>query len=172
MGYAVYPGSFDPITMGHLNIIERSSAVFEKVIVAVLINPQKTPLFTLEERVAMISKSVEGIPRVEVETFSGLLVKFLEKKNASIIVKGLRAISDFEFEFSMALMNRRLNPGIETMFLMTEDRYAFLSSSKIKEIYALGGTAKGFVPECVEPYLMTKYAMPGLMPGGQEIEKD
>ncbi len=158
MKIAVYPGSFDPITMGHLNIIERCSKVFDKVIVAVLINPDKTPLFTIEERVELINKSIKEYSSVEVKAFSGLLVKFMAQQNASVIVKGLRAISDFDFEFSMALMNRKLNPDIETMFLMTEDRYAFLSSSKIKEIYMLGGTSEGLLPEHIEQSILKKIA--------------
>lgn len=172
MKQAIYPGSFDPITMGHLNIIMRSSKIFEKIIVAVLRNPQKQPMFTLEERVEMIRHSIEGIPNIEVESFSGLLVKFLEQKKASIIIKGLRAISDFDFEFQMALMNRKLDSEIETIFLMTEDRYAFLSSSKVKEIYLLGGNAKGLVPDYVELCLRKKSGNQPEFLAGQDVEKE
>lgn len=172
MQKAVYPGSFDPITMGHLNIILRSSKIFDSLIVAVLRNPQKTPIFTIEERVDMIRRSIEGIPNIEVESFSGLLVKYLEQRKASIIIKGLRAISDFDFEFQMALMNRKLDSNIETVFLMTEDKYAFLSSSKVKEIYFLGGNARGLVPDYVEHCLKEKFMDKSMLPGGQDVEKD
>lgn len=158
--------------MGHLNIIMRSSRIFELVTVAVLKNPQKNPLFTLDERVDMIKKSVEGIPNIEVESFSGLLVKFLERKSASIIIKGLRAISDFDFEFQMALMNRKLDSNIETVFLMTEDKYAFLSSSKVKEIYFLGGSAKGLIPDFVEHRLREKFLASGEIIESQDVEHD
>ncbi len=161
MRTAVYPGSFDPITMGHINIIERSLKLFDKVIVAVLQNPDKKPLFSTQERVELIKTSFKGYDNVEVHTFTGLLVKFMEQKKIGVIVKGLRAISDFDFEFSMALMNHKLNPEIETVFLMTEDKYAFLSSSKVKEIYTLGGSAPGLVSPYVEEKLMEKILLTG-----------
>lgn len=156
MKIAVYPGSFDPITMGHLNIIDRCVKIFDKVIIAVLINPGKQPLFTTEERVELIRETVQHHKNAEVAMFSGLLVNFMKESKASVIVKGLRAISDFDFEFSMALMNRKLNPDVETMFLMTEDRYAFVSSSKIKEIYSLGGRTTGLLTPYVEKALLKK----------------
>lgn len=157
MKIAVYPGSFDPVTMGHLNIIERCSKVFDKLIVAVLVNSAKAPFFNLERRVGFIKKSITGLDNVEVESFSGLLIKFLQEKNASVIVKGLRAISDFDYEFSMALMNRKINPDIETMFLMTEDRYAYISSSKIKEIYSLGVSTGGLLPKEIEAEVISDF---------------
>ena len=124
MKIAVYPGSFDPITNGHLDIIERSSKVFDKVIVSILVNSAKTPVFSVEERVAMIQKVVKDIPNVEVDSFTGLLVRYLEQKNARVIIKGLRAVSDFEYEFQMALMNFQQNPDIETLFMMTSSNYS------------------------------------------------
>ena len=157
MKIAVYPGSFDPITMGHLNIIERCSKVFDKLIVAVLVNSTKSPYFDLNKRIEFIKKSIAGLDNIEVASFSGLLMKFVEEKNASVIVKGLRAISDFDYEFSMALMNRKLNPDIETMFLMTEDRYAYISSSKIKEIYSLGASADGLLPMEIEEEVISAF---------------
>lgn len=156
MRTAVYPGSFDPITMGHMNIIERAAKVFDEVIIAVLVNSSKKPLFTIQERVEMIKQATSKIPHVKVETFSGLLVKYLEEKNINVIIKGLRAVTDFEYEYSMALMNKKLNHNIETFFMITEDKYAFLSSSKIKEIYRLGGRAPELLPDNIERILIGK----------------
>ncbi len=149
MKIAVYPGSFDPITNGHLDIIERSSKVFDKVIVSILVNSAKTPVFSVEERVAMIQKVVKDIPNVEVDSFTGLLVRYLEQKNARVIIKGLRAVSDFEYEFQMALMNFQQNPDIETLFMMTSSNYSYLSSSVVREVGSLGGDLHGLVPDVI-----------------------
>ena len=146
---AVFPGSFDPITNGHTDIIERGLSVFDEVIVAILVNPEKAPLFTLEERVETIRETYEGNPKVKVDTFSGLLVDYAVKVKASVIIRGLRAISDFEVEFQMALMNRRLNPRIETVFMMPAESYSYLSSRLVKQIYQLGGDISCLVPPSV-----------------------
>ena len=143
---AIYPGSFDPITNGHLDIIKRASRIFDKLIVAVLTNAAKNPAFTFDERVEMIKTATRDIPNVEVKSFDGLLVDFVKQENASVIVKGLRAVSDFEYEFQMALLNEKLAPEIETMFLATSDKYCFLSSSIVKEIARHGGELEDFVP--------------------------
>ena len=153
---AVYPGSFDPVTNGHLDIITRGLAVFDEVIIAILVNPQKHPLFTVEERVALIREAYKGEARVRVDTFSGLLVDYAERVGASVIVRGLRAVSDFEFEFQLALMNRKLNERIETIFMMPKDTYTFLSSRIVKEIARLGGDVSAFVPVHVRRELHRK----------------
>ncbi len=150
---AVYPGSFDPPTNGHLDIITRASRLFPKIIVAVTDNASKKHMFSLEQRVDLLKKSAEQLSNVEVVSFSGLLADYLEKINTFILIRGLRALSDFEYEFQMALMNRNLNKNIETVFLMPDQAYTFLSSSMVKEIAALGGRTKGLVPECVEKKL-------------------
>lgn len=154
---AVYPGSFDPITNGHLDIIERGLSVFDQVLIAILVNPDKRPLFTVDERVELIRETYRGNRRVRVETFSGLLVDYAEKVGATVIVRGLRAISDFEFEFQMALMNRRLNPRIETVFMMPAESYSYVSSRLVKEVFQLGGRVSGLVPPVVERRLREKY---------------
>jgi pantetheine-phosphate adenylyltransferase len=156
MTIAVCPGSFDPVTNGHLDIIERASQIFDRVIVGVLQNPGKEPLFTLEERCELISQTVRYLPNVQVESFKGLLVDFAEKYAAQVIIKGLRAISDFEIEFQMALANKRLNPKVETMFIMTRHEYSFLSSSMVKEVFSLGGDLQGLLPPEVEDALRNK----------------
>lgn len=149
---AIYPGSFDPITNGHLDIIRRASRIFDKVIVGVLTNAAKNPAFTFAERVDMIKTATNGLDNVEVKSFDGLLVDFVKQENASVIVKGLRAVSDFEYEFQMALLNEKLAPEIETMFLATSDKYCFLSSSIVKEIARHGGSLEEFVPqELIKP---------------------
>lgn len=153
MNIAVYPGSFDPITFGHLDIIERASLVYDKVIVAVSVNSGKVPLFSSEERVKMITRECLHIPNVEATSFQGLLSDFVKHRCAHVIVRGLRAISDFEYEFQMALMNRKLNPTVETVFLVAKPEFSFLSSSIVKEIVDLGGDAKGFVSEEVAKQL-------------------
>lgn len=156
MKIAVYPGSFDPITCGHLDIIERASQMFDKIIVAVLINDSKKPLFTIQERMDMIKKTVEKFDNVSVDSFEGLLVKYLEEKNANIIVRGLRALSDFETEFQMALTNRKLSKDIDTVFLMTKLEYSYLSSSIAKEIAKFGGELIDLVPQYVNDKLIEK----------------
>lgn len=153
----IYPGSFDPITNGHLDIIERSAKLLDKLIVAVLKNPNKKPLFTSEERIDMIKESVTNIPNVEVENFSGLLVDFAKIKGAQVIIKGLRAVSDFEYELQMALMNKKLADEIETIFIMTNSQYSYLSSSVVKEVASFGGCVKDLVPLIVEKKLKKKY---------------
>ncbi|MDR1695156.1 MAG: pantetheine-phosphate adenylyltransferase [Endomicrobium sp.] len=146
---AVYPGSFDPPTNGHLDIITRASRLFPEIIVAVTENSVKNHMFSLEKRVELLKKSVSDIKNVKVISFSGLLADYLEKIDSFILIRGLRALSDFEYEFQMALMNRKLNKNIETVFLMPDQDYTFLSSSMVKEIAALGGKIEELVPECV-----------------------
>ncbi len=154
---AVYPGSFDPITNGHVDIINRGLKVFNKILVAVLENPKKTPLFTTKERISMIKESFSNQKNVEVKAFKGLLVEFAKKNEAKIVIRGLRAVSDFEYEFQMALMNRKLNPEIETFFMMPNVSYTFLSSKLVKEIFMLGGCLKDLVPVHVEKKLREKF---------------
>ncbi len=158
---AIFPGSFDPITNGHLDIIARGLSVFRRVLIAILVNPEKEPLFSVEERVDIIREAYRNEPRVRVETFSGLLVDYAERVGASVIVRGLRAISDFEFEFQMALMNRRLNSRIETVFMMPAESYSYLSSRLVKEVFQLGGSVHDLVPPVVERRLKEKYAPSG-----------
>ena len=155
---AVYPGSFDPVTSGHYDIIERAAGMFETLIVLVAANSTKTPLFAAEERAALLRESCAGLPNVQVAVLPPvLLVHFVAQCGAKVIVKGLRAVSDFEYEFQMALLNRRLQPEIETMFLMTAAEHSYLSSSIVKEIARLGGEITGLVPEAVRQALLLKY---------------
>jgi len=156
---AVCPGSFDPITNGHLDIVERAAQLFPGVIVGVLENPSKKPLFSLEERVDLIRTAVKHLKNVEVECFSGLLIDFTKRVGSNLIVKGLRAISDFEIEFQMALNNKRMAPEIETIFMMTKNEYSYLSSSMVKEIIQFGGDISGLVPYVVETALKKKYGL-------------
>lgn len=153
---AVYPGSFDPLTNGHVDIILRGARLFDRIIVAVLRNAEKAPLFTLEERVTTIREVFAEYPNVDVDAFDGLLVDYAHVKQASVIVRGLRAVSDFEYELQMALMNRRLGPEIETVFMMPAEQYTYVSSRLIKEVFALGGPVAGLVPEVVEEHLRLK----------------
>ncbi len=153
---AVYPGTFDPLTNGHVDIIRRGSALFDRIVVAILVNPGKSPLFTVEERVEMTRAVFKTQPGVEVDTFQGLLVDYAKKQEADVIVRGLRAISDFEYEMEMALMNRRLSPTIETVLMMPAESYTYLSSRLVKEIFALGGSIRGLVPDVVEACLEKK----------------
>ncbi len=154
---AIYPGSFDPITNGHVNIIQRGKKIFDKIIVGVLDNPKKSPLFTTEERVELICQTFEGDSAVAVVTFSGLLVDFARQNEAEVVIRGLRAISDFEYEFQMALMNRKLSSEIETLFMMPSLKYSFLSSNLVKEVFQLGGCVKDLVPTVVEEALRSKF---------------
>jgi pantetheine-phosphate adenylyltransferase len=154
---AVFPGSFDPITNGHLDVVSRGLAIFDEVIVAILVNAEKKPLFSAEERLSIIREVYRGEPRVRIDTFSGLLVDYAMKVGATAIVRGLRAISDFEFEFQMALMNRRLNHEIETVFVMAAESYSYVSSRLVKEVFQLGGPVRGLVPAVVESRLGDKY---------------
>ena len=155
---AIYPGSFDPLTNGHVDIIERGSRIFDKIVVAILGNVEKTPLFSESERVAIIRDVFKGRDNVQVETFNGLLVNYAKQKQASVLVRGLRAVSDFEYEFQMALMNRHLAPGIETVFMMPAEQYTYISSRLIKEVFTLGGEVTGLVPPIVEDKLRAKQA--------------
>jgi pantetheine-phosphate adenylyltransferase len=154
---AIYPGSFDPITNGHVDIIERCLDIFDKILVAVLENPKKKPLFPTEERVNMIKEIFKGRENIEVKAFDGLLVEFAEKNDIKVVIRGLRAISDFEYEFQMAQMNQKLKPDIETFFMVPNVKYTYLSSKLVKEIFMLGGGVKGLVPDLVESHLQEKF---------------
>jgi pantetheine-phosphate adenylyltransferase len=153
---AIYPGSFDPVTNGHLDIIDRASKVFDQVIVTVLENQRKSPLFTIKERVSMLESITREYKNVEVDYYHGLLIDYARKREVGIIVKGLRAISDFEFEFQMALINRKLDSNIETMFMMTNNKCSYISSSIVKEIASYGGDIKDLVPQEVYPAIIEK----------------
>jgi pantetheine-phosphate adenylyltransferase len=147
---AIYPGSFDPLTNGHLDIIERACKLFDEVIVALLVNPGKDPMFSLDERVRILNDVLNSrFPQVEVDIFDGLLVDYARQKQAQAIVRGIRAISDYEYELQMALMNRRLSPDIETVFMMSAEAYSYLSSRLVKEVFSLGGSITGLVPDLV-----------------------
>jgi pantetheine-phosphate adenylyltransferase len=147
---AIYPGSFDPITNGHLDLIERGAKLCDRLIVSILRNEDKEPLFTADERMEMLREVVRGYPNVEVDSFDGLLVEYAQQKGATVILRGIRAISDYEYELQMALMNRRLCPSIETVFLMAGEAYSFISSRLVKQVIALGGNISGLVPPSVE----------------------
>ena len=153
---ALYAGSFDPLTNGHVDIISRGARLFDRIIVAILVNAEKSPLFTMDERVEITRSVFKTHSNVEVDTFDGLLVDYVERRDAQVIVRGLRAVSDFEFEFQMALMNRRLKPKIETVFMMPAEQYTYISSRLIKEVFSLGGRVEGLVPELVEQRLRGK----------------
>jgi len=157
---AIYPGSFDPITYGHIDIIERALEIFDRVIVAIANNSEKRPLFTVEERVEMVKNLFEDTPAVNVDSFKGLLVDYVAKTNAKVILRGLRATSDFEYEFHMASMNRSLNPHLDTLFMMTSKDYFFVSSRTIKEVASLGGAIEGLVPDRVVRRLREKFKLP------------
>jgi len=158
MTIAVYPGSFDPITNGHMDIVERASALFDHVVVAVYDRPAKNLLFTVDERVELATRAAKGVPNVSVQSFSGLVVDFIHHMKADVMIRGLRANSDFEREFEMALMNHKLAPDVELVCLMTSAKYQFISSSVIKEVAMLGGCLEGMVPDHVAAALVTKYA--------------
>ena len=153
---AIYPGSFDPLTNGHVDIIQRGSRFFDRIVVAVLINQEKSPLFTVAERVEIARGVFRNWANVEVDTFDGLLVEYARRRDASVIVRGLRAVSDFEYEMQMALMNRRLSPEVETVFMMPAEPYTYVSSRLVKEVVALGGSVHGLVPDSVEALLREK----------------
>ena len=155
---AVYPGSFDPLTNGHVDIILRGARLFDRIIVAVLVNAEKAPLFTTAERIEIARTVFTDQPNVEVDMFDGLLVDYVQRRKAQVIVRGLRAVSDFEFEFQMALMNQRLAPKVDTVFMMPAERYTYISSRLIKEVFALGGRVSGLVPATVETRLREKLA--------------
>lgn len=156
MSVAIYPGSFDPVTLGHYDIIKRSAAMFDQVVIGVLNNTSKTPLFSLEERVKMLKDTVSGLPNVSVESFHGLLVDFVKQKNTNIIIRGLRALTDFDLEMQMAQSNRMVDPDVDTVFLSTSLEYSYLSSSIVKEYARYGVDLKAFVPECVITELIDK----------------
>lgn len=164
MRTVIYPGSFDPLTNGHLDLVQRAAKLFDRVVVAVAKNADKTPLFSLSERLELVKQSIGHLPNVEADAFDGLLVNYVVRKNASAIVRGLRAISDFEFEFQLALMNRKLNANVETIFMMPKDTYTFLSSHIVKEIARLGGDVSVFVPVHVRKALAEKFAAQKLPP--------
>jgi len=157
MRIAIYPGSFDPLTNGHLDVIQRAAKLFDRVIVAVAVNESKNPLFTLAERLKMVETAVTHLPHVKADAFGGLLVEYVARKKARAIVRGLRAVSDFEFEFQLALMNRKLDENIETIFMMPKDTYTFISSRIVKEISRLGGDVSPFVPAHVQVALKKKW---------------
>ena len=158
MRRAIYPGSFDPITAGHLDVIYRAAKLFDELVVAVAFNDQKKSMFTVDERMSLIRESITGAGNIRVACFDGLLVEFAKSENAAAVVRGLRAISDFEFEFQMALMNRKLDPSIETIFLTPREEYTYLSSRIVKEIARLGGNVEAFVPPSVARALREKFA--------------
>jgi len=153
---AIYPGSFDPLTNGHLDVIQRAAKLFDRVVVAVARNESKHPLFTLEERKRMVERAVRRLPNVKADSFEGLLMDYAQRQSAQAVIRGLRAVSDFEFEFQLALMNRKLNERIETIFMMPKDAYTFLSSRIVKEIASLGGDVTAFVPAHVRTALLAK----------------
>jgi len=153
---AIYPGSFDPLHNGHVDIIQRGSRLFDRIVVSILLNIEKAPLFTVKERVEIAREVFRDNPKVEVDTFDGLLVEYAHRKGASVIVRGLRAVSDFEYEMQMALMNRNLNPGVETVFMMPSETYTYVSSRIVKEVVALGGNVSNLVPSIVEDRLREK----------------
>ncbi len=158
---AIYPGSFDPITNGHVYIAERAAAIFDEVIVSVLINERKSAAFSVDERSEMARESLKHVSNIKVDSFNGLLVDYVRQKKAGVIIRGLRAMSDFEYEFQMALMNRQLAPEIETFFIVTDPKYSYVSSSSVREIFHFGGTVKDVVPHVVFEKLTSQ-----IMPGG------
>lgn len=157
MRIAVYPGSFDPITNGHLDVIKRASRLYDKVIVGVLSNSSKSPLFSVDERIDMIASVTKDLKNVSADSFTGLLVDFAKSNNATVIIKGLRTVADFEYELQMALLNKALNPEYETVFLMTDTKYSYISSSMVKEVAKLNGDLNGFVPAQIVEKIKNKY---------------
>jgi pantetheine-phosphate adenylyltransferase len=159
MRTVIYPGSFDPLTNGHLDVIQRATKLFDRVIVAVAQNDSKNPLFSLAERLELVTGCIKHLPNAEADSFDGLLVNYAEKRSAQAIIRGLRAVSDFEFEFQLALMNRKLNERVETIFMMPKDTYTFLSSKIVKEISRLGGDVGAFVPRPVQEALAARWVV-------------
>ena len=155
---AIYPGSFDPLTNGHLSLIHRGLKMFDKIVVAIAVNPKKTPVFTVAERKALILGALDNDPRVEVDDFQGLLVEYAKKRQINVVLRGLRAVSDFEFEFQLANMNRKLNANVETVFMMTGEDYFYVSSNLVREVASHGGNIEGLVPPNVLTALKAKYA--------------
>jgi pantetheine-phosphate adenylyltransferase len=153
---AIYPGSFDPITSGHLDVIERGARLCDRLIVAILRNEAKAPLFSVEERIGMLRETTSRLPNVEIDSFGGLLADYALRKDARVILRGIRAISDYEFELQMALMNRRLQPHLETIFLLAGEQFSFISSKLVKEVFSLGGNITGLVPRTVEKRLRAR----------------
>ena len=154
----ICPGSFDPVTLGHIDIIGRAAAMFDRVIVAVLINSAKKPVFTVDERIRLLEKALVGLDNVEIRSFDGLLAEYARKTGADAVVRGLRAVSDFEYEFQMSLTNKKLNPELETIFLTSRAEYMFLSSSIVKQIAVLNGDITNFVPECIHDEIKNRLA--------------
>jgi pantetheine-phosphate adenylyltransferase len=161
MRTVIYPGSFDPLTNGHLDVIQRAARLFDRVIVAVARSESKHPLFTLDERLEMVARAIKTLPHVEADAFDGLLIEYVKRRSAQAVIRGLRAVSDFEFEFQLALMNRKLDESIETIFMMPKDTYTFLSSRIVKEIASLGGDVSAFVPAHVRRALSGKLVSAG-----------
>lgn len=161
MRTAIYPGSFDPMTMGHLSLVQRGLRMFDRLIVAVAHNPKKQPLFNREERVALIRGAVGDDPRIEVDSFEGLLVEYARRRNVPVVLRGLRAVSDFEYEFQLANMNRKLHPGLETVFVMTGEDYFYVSSQLVREAAMFGGNVEGLVPPNVLEALRARYPNAG-----------
>lgn len=157
MRLGIYPGTFDPITNGHLDLIERGLRIFDEIVIAVAPSPKKQPLFTLEERINLIREAVKDCKNVRIEAFNGLLVDYVKKKKGIAIIRGLRAVSDFEYELQMALMNRRLDMNIETVFMMPSEEFSFITSTIVKEVASFGGSVKGLVPDVVERALREKF---------------
>ena len=168
MRTVIYPGSFDPVTNGHLDVIQRAAKLFERVVVAVADNEEKNPLFTLAERRFLVAQAIESLPNVEVDILTGLLVEYVEKRSGDAVLRGLRAVSDFEFEFQLALMNRKLNERIETIFLMPTEAFTFLSSKVVRAVAKLGGDVSAFVPPHVEEALKRKLAQTPSAPAGKD----
>ena len=159
MKICVYPGSFDPVTNGHVDIIDRASRLCDKLIVAVLVNSSKKPIFTIDERVEFLKRVFEGKPNIEIQCFSGLLVEFTKNVNATAIIKGLRAVSDYEYELQMALLNKNLDPEIETLFMMANINYSFLSSSIVRELAKNGGKIDGLIPNCIIDDVLERFIL-------------
>lgn len=159
-GLAIYPGSFDPPTNGHLDLIERGAKIFEELVVAILRNPEKTPMFSVGERLGMLRELTANLKNVRIATFDGLMVEYANSQGATCILRGIRAISDYEYELQMALMNRKLEPTLETVFMMPADKYSYISSRLVREVAQAGGPVKGLVPEAVEQKLREKIVLP------------